>query len=139
MRESSLWAWLSKPLPCLDMTRVENLLDEGTPDVEGCLSGAQFWCELKVADRPARPTTAVRTQAPVKQSQIDWLKRRWLACGNAWLLVQVGTHHEARRYLLPGYLAHLVRDGIPELELSRLCASDPDGDAESIIRRMTRH
>lgn len=139
-RESSLWAWLSKDAhDGLHMTRVENLIDEGTPDVEGCLKGPQFWCELKVADRPKRPTTRIRTKSPVGESQIEWLHARWLAGGLAWMLVQVGERHEARRYLLPGIYASSVQEGLTESEMSRRSMSAPDGRdrALAILVRMT--
>jgi hypothetical protein len=141
-RESTLWKWLSKtPYPMLHMTRVENAIDEGTPDLEGCFDGTSFWCELKVADRPARLTTPIRTKSLVKQSQIDWLRDRWEAGGLAWMLVQVGTHYSARRYLLKGPHADQVQLGLTEDAMARLCVlhrMDCGGaNAWHVLKRMT--
>lgn len=86
------------------MTRVENLLEEGWPDVEGCLEGKSFHIELKSAKRPKRETTRVLAPDDIRPRQPPWLKARWMAGGNAFWLVQVGERHRACRYLLPGYM-----------------------------------
>ncbi len=119
------------------MTRIENSIGASLPDVEGCLDGHQFWVELKVAKRPVRPTTPVRTQEPVKQGQIDWLTTRWNAGGNAWLLVQVGERHDAKRYLFRATDAKWIRDGIEEEYMGRLSVVPGESDAMAILQRMT--
>ncbi len=118
--EKSLWKWLRKAQAelgdKLDMERVENGVVRGTPDVDGCLggllSGSHFKIELKTADRPARRTTPVRFRFQVGQS--EWLARRWEVGGRAWLLVQVGSGGNARRFLIAGYEAHRVEAGMTE-------------------------
>src|ERR1035441_6416683 len=42
------------------LTRIENMVGEGTPDVEGCIDSVQIWAELKSCARPARSTTPIR-------------------------------------------------------------------------------
>ncbi len=116
-RETQLWSWLKKARlyyrMALHMNRVENSIGTGMPDVEGCLENAKsFWIELKVSERPKRPTTNVKVKFQVNQP--EWLKRRWRLSGTAWLLVQVGSGSEARRYLIQGGLAQDVKDGVPE-------------------------
>lgn len=120
----------------LHMTRVEDVANIGRPDVEGCLLGHAFITELKVADRPARRTTPIRTQSPIKKEQVDWLEERRASGGRAWLLVQVGERHKARRYLLDGRVAHRARDGLTEAQMDDLCVVAPDADAESLVRSM---
>lgn len=138
MRESSLWSWLSRAESSygrhLHMNRTENVAGVGTPDVEGCLDSRCFVVELKVAERPARPTTAIRTQSPIKTEQVDWLMARKMAGGRAWLLVQVGERHEARRYLLDAVHAADVARGLTENRLEVLCACDPRCSAERLIK-----
>lgn len=112
MRESALWTWLSrarklvKVLRDLHITRIENLAGVGHPDVEGCYLGSQFWIELKVAPRPKRPSTPLRFQEPLKQSQAEWMWNRWDAGGKVALLVRAGNDDtEDSLYLIPGRLA----------------------------------
>lgn len=138
MKESSLWSWMDRGTRHLrehiHMNRTENVAGEGTPDVEGCLDGRCFAIELKVADRPKRRTTRITTQSPIKTTQIEWLEDRRRAGGNAWLLIQVGDHHQARRYLLDGMDAQKALDGLTEDEMDNLCVLDPRANAESLIR-----
>lgn len=106
-RESSLWKWLeqarlaSEP-GTLHMRRVENLVAEGDPDVEGCYRGGAFNIELKAAPRPARTTTRVLAPSDIRPKQVPWAKDRWAAGGQTYFLIQVGSSAQAARYLVPG-------------------------------------
>ncbi len=114
MKETSLWKWLKKALlqiDNLDMTRIENGSGEGTPDVEGFMTD-QFWIELKVCDRPKRVTTIIRPR--FEPQQIPWLKRRCSVGGKAWCLIQIGSGHEAKRYLIHGSKIGLLEHGATE-------------------------
>ncbi len=125
-RETGLWTWLSKARhelrEALHMERVENSVMRGTPDVEGCLQGyGQFWMELKSSERPARRSTPVRFKVRDREAQVAWLERRCAAGGAAWLLLQVGSGAAQRRiYLVPGYDAVKVYEGVNELRLQEL-------------------
>lgn len=60
-REEQL-AWIAWSKACdgrLNQTRIENMLGEATPDINGCnRHGTGFWIELKaLTDWPARDTT----------------------------------------------------------------------------------
>lgn len=134
MKESSLWKWLDKPLPKLHLTRVEDLVNVGRSDVEGCLDGSAFIIELKVADRPARSRTPIRTQSEITTEQCDWLEARRAAGGLAWLLIQVGQGHEAKRYLLDGRVARKARAGLTEDRLEDLSVCWSKADSEGILR-----
>ena len=135
-KESSLWNWLSKVRPVyrekLHMTRLENLVGEGTPDVDGCLEGCQFWAELKCNKRPARAKTPIRVK--FRPMQVPWLKRRVRADGRAFVLVQVGQGRAARRYLIPGEMAAKVATGLTEAELDGLAVCDPEATATEIVQ-----
>lgn len=137
MRESSLWHWLFRAHELygrrLHMTRVEDVTSVGRPDVEGCMDSRCFVMELKVANRPARPTTPIRTQSPVKPEQIAWLANRWDAGGNAFILIQVGQGPEARRYLLEAPDAAAVAQGLTEDELRARSLLDPREPASRIV------
>lgn len=134
-RETSLWNWLSKAKSThrehLHMTRLENLVGEGTPDTEGCLDGRQFWIELKCNARPARAKTPIHVK--FRPMQPPWLKRRVRAGGRAFVLIQVGQYRAARRYLVPGDMAAKVATGLTEAELDRLAVCDPEATATEIM------
>jgi penicillin-binding protein-related factor A (putative recombinase) len=100
MTEANLWKWLSKVKKHykedLHLTRLENLVGNGTPDVEGCLCGRQFWIELKCIPKRTNSLLRIRFQP----SQIPWMQRRQRAGGHVFVLLQVGSAGQAHRYLL---------------------------------------
>ena len=105
------------------LTRIENMVDEGTPDVEGCvfpqtaMGGAQIWIELKSCDRPARASTPIRPK--VRPSQSDWHRERTAAGSrHHFVLIQVGEASQAKLYLIPGRDYDLIV--APEIDLELL-------------------
>lgn len=137
-RESSLWGWLRDGTktyrPLLDMSRVENTVDEGTPDVEGCYDGGQFWCELKSLTRPIKPSTAINLE--VDTEQVRWHRRRSLAGGRTWFLIQVGSGLKASRYLIPGYRSMKLEQKRTEAELESLAVIIPGANARNLLKMM---
>lgn len=122
MKESSLWEWLrdnTKSMERLHMTRIENSASSGIPDVDGCWRSHQFWWELKVCDRPARPTTLIKPR--FEPGQVPWLEARCAAGGAAFVLLQVGSRHKAQRYLIPGIHARTMALGLPEGLMPAIC------------------
>lgn len=107
-KESNLWRWLSKGIKLynrtepdsMHLTRIENTVGEGTPDVEGCLRGLAFWIELKSV-MPAK-SGRLDIRKAIRPGQVPWLVKRWKAGGSAFMLIQVGSGIKARRYLVPG-------------------------------------
>lgn len=102
--EATLWDWAKQCRRVFGNTihieRLENLVGAGHPDVEGCYEGVQFWLELKVAKRPARPTTKLRFGSPLRDSQVEWGKKRIAVGGRVWYLIQVGSASERQVYLI---------------------------------------
>lgn len=96
-REASLWDLLRLHLaPFADLERVENRVNEGTPDVNYCLAGGrgEGWLELKDIDAwPTRADTPVRIEH-VTQVQRDWWKRRSRAGGRVFVLLRVSGTRE---------------------------------------------
>ena len=134
-REVRLWEWLRDGLrgtPGLHMRRVENLVSEGDPDVDGCWQGRYFELELKGANRPAKGGQLV---FDVRQSQVVWARRRWLCGGRLWLYARVGQGRDVRRYLVPGSLTGRVAAGVTEEELAELAVLPPDHTALELLRR----
>lgn len=140
MRESSLWKWLQGAerqlgfSPNLHWRRVENLVAEGDPDVEGCYLGGAFNIELKVADRPARMTTRVLGPADIRPKQIPWARARWDAGGSSFFLIQVGSSAKAKRYMIKGCNADRIV-GATEAYLDELSVIHHLDDQGTIVRR----
>ena len=124
-RETSLWNWLKKSRielrDELHINRIENSLGKGTPDVEGYLYyGGQFWIELKSSERPKYTSTPIRFKVKDREAQVEWMRRRTLVGGNTWLLLQVGSGHVAKRYLVLGKYATEIYAGVNEKRLREL-------------------
>lgn len=114
--EKNLWAWLYKGVRYtkgLHITRIENGADTGTPDVEGCYLGNQFWIELKVGELQKNGNVKLRYEP----KQIPWLKKRWKCGGWAWTLIKV----ERERFLIKGSDLDNIQGGKPTLEELREC------------------
>lgn len=140
--ESSLWKWLrdkTSRLRDLHMCRVENASEVGYPDVEGCWAKEGFHIELKCCARPAKPDTKLDLKH-IKREQCLWARRRMEVGGRAFFLIQVGSNHEARRYLVPGGgKPFAVMNGVTEAKLLELSVLDPLADAEQILAFVTSY
>ncbi len=79
------------------VVRIEDALARGVPDVEGCVSGLQFWCELKSIPRFPFRTQTVIAVPHFTIEQREFLRLRHLAGGRAFLLLRV---QEERLWLL---------------------------------------
>lgn len=135
-REARLWDWLkagTKAVPLLHIRRIENLVGEGDPDVEGCCNGIYFEIELKGCDRPAR---GGKLNFEVRQSQVLWHRKRWRCGGNLWLYVRVGKGSDVCRYLLPGSLTGRIYEGVTEADLARMSVLPPKHSPVDLIRRV---
>jgi hypothetical protein len=105
--EANLWSWLKKVEPLvprgeLHWQRVENAVKKGTPDVEAHFKRS-FVAELKAIDR--RPTMIIREKH--WPDQVMFIHSRTIAGGLAWLLIQVGSGDNAKRYIIPG--SHILK------------------------------
>lgn len=128
INETRLWDWLKTAEQYtagreLHMERIENLVGVGNADVSGCFSERYFDIELKTASRPVRmDDTPILNpnDGYVRPAQKVWHMRRWLAGGNNFVLLQVASGIEARRYLLPGLYIRDI-EGKTEGELLRMC------------------
>lgn len=135
-RETRLWDWLRTGLKTykgLHMRRVENRVSEGDPDVDGCCNGKYFELELKGCNRPRSRETLLDIE--VRQAQVIWHRRRWKAGGNVWLYIRVGFGRDVRRYLVPGSLSIVVRDGVTEDQLFALSVLNPEHSPTDVLHR----
>ena len=98
-RERNLWRWLAQARKVyggdLHMSRIENAVGSGAPDVTGTFRGRRFDIELKTCDRPKRAATPVRFV--VQPSQRVWRRLEARAGGYPYLLLQIATE----RFLAP--------------------------------------
>lgn len=122
-RENGLWKWLKNAKlhfrETLSLGRIENAVGAGWPDVEGYqVDLGQIWIELKSAARPANPATPVDLKH-TRDAQVRWLTKRWALGQAVFILIQVGSGAEARRYLIAGELAQEVHDGQTEAWLAQ--------------------
>jgi hypothetical protein len=116
------------------MQRVENLVGTGTPDVEGFYR-KQFWIELKAVGRPINGHIDVE----VSPEQVAWHRRRQRAGGATWFLIQVGSGHGAKRYLIPGHRADALHpDCKPwqEKTLQRIDMLDGGENAPNMLKTL---
>ncbi len=135
-QENHLWRWFSKVKPYfrerLHMCRVENLVMSGMPDVEGCLDAIQFWIELKTSARPRKTSDTVKVK--FRPTQPVWLRRRNLAGGRVFVLLQVGSGRQASRYLIPGQHAPKIVEGLTEDGLGKLSLIERSAKATDIVK-----
>lgn len=115
------------------MRRVENLVGEGDPDVEGCWEGTYFELELKGCDRPTREG---KLDFEVRQSQVVWHRKRWKCGGNLWLYIRVGKGRDVRRYLVPGNLTGHIKEGVDEEALARMSMLPPGHSPSELLERV---
>lgn len=103
-KETRLWEWLRNGLRSYGhLVRVENLVVEGTPDVNYAISGCEGWIELKsTAALPARAKTAVFGSAyNLSPAQIEWIVQRCRARGTVFILARAAQ----TVWLVPGHHA----------------------------------
>lgn len=114
--ESSLWTNLRKKLvgtySGIDVMRVENMTQDGTPDVNVCHGGREVWIELKhVHAFPKRLSTTIGKKEWIRRAQVDWAYARIQAGGAVFLLVQVEREYFLfAGELIPALYVGQVRD-----------------------------
>ena len=107
MSERALWRRVREGLKRRGhLVRVENAVEDGTPDVNYCIDGVEGWIELKHARVPARVSTNVRYQRYTRE-QADWGVTRRAVGGLAFVLVQVGREV----FLFDARLGPALREG----------------------------
>jgi hypothetical protein len=141
-KESSLWDLVREELKLFaHLERVENRVNEGTPDVNYCFNGGrgEGWLELKdIESWPARPDTVVHIEH-VTEVQRNWWRQRRASGGAVFVLLRV--HNPTREYLLfdgvaaAKYLGLVTRSGLIEIAQSRF---GPTFSKVLIIKALTK-
>ncbi len=138
--EKNLWKWFKDVFqmigmrespyaqPPLQMTRIENRVSTGRPDVDICYRGKCAILELKSVEDGELIKTGLTT------TQAMYLHRRHQIGGSAWLLIQVGS---ATRYLICGKHAPELVGRVPEKLLAKFAEPLLFGDQCEILDRIT--
>lgn len=92
-QEARLWQLVREKMwrPGDRLTRIENSILSGAPDVNGCLAGEDVWVELKAPVEPKRPGTPLMTSNgnhPLLLTQQGWMKQQQQAGGIAFILLR---------------------------------------------------
>lgn len=134
-REVRLWEWLkegTRDIKGLHMRRVENRVEDGGPDVDGCWNGRYFELELKGCDRPVR---GGGLDFEIRRSQYLWHRRRRKANGNIWVYIRVGKGREIKRYLVSSdHIAEIFNNGVTEQRLAELTIIPPDHTPKELLQ-----
>ena len=80
MKESQFWALVKGKLHG-HVERVENVLTRGTPDVNMCHEGSEFWLELKVLDD--------KGHCELRPEQVLWHRKRQESGGRVFVLLRL--------------------------------------------------
>lgn len=92
-REATFWDELRPKLmkvPGTDLTRIENGIVPGTPDVNGCIHRVDFWCELKCMPRGYdHKKTGIFEIDHYTINQRNWIRRRGKAGGRVSLALKI--------------------------------------------------
>lgn len=92
MTESKLWDELKSAVevfdPKADLSRHEDRLSPGTPDVSYTIRGVSGWAELKAVARLPR-SMSVPVVRNIRPSQVRWILKRVRAGGICCVLIRV--------------------------------------------------
>lgn len=93
--EAAAWVDMAGTFRTFDpechLTRIENAVASGTPDVNCCLAGIEFWAELKGMRqwKNVSDDHLFTLDHELRESQRRWLKARWAAGGSCWVILGV--------------------------------------------------
>lgn len=97
------------------VTRIENAVGTGQPDVNICVDGVESWVEIKSPTEPVRPTTKLfGSNHKLLLSQRNWMLEQRNAKGRAWVLIETD-----KRWML---ISHVHADSVNDRTVSGLMA-----------------
>lgn len=92
MSEKTLFHHIKSKIDKGRLTRIENLVGEGTPDTNCCIDGFEFWIELKDAVVAKRDTSLLLGRShKLTPQQVNFWRAQKRNGGYAWVLVRYGS------------------------------------------------
>ena len=89
------------------LDRVENIVGNGWPDVNGCFHNVEFWIEIKEPKEPKMLKTRLfGSNHKLSQEQMNWIKRQIYTGGLAYVYIDTGKW----RLLIGGSIADHIND-----------------------------
>lgn len=113
-----MWSRLRKDWRRIDGQRMENVLKDGTPDVNHVFG----WTEFKWLRAWPKKAEAIVQLKRFTVNQRNWLQRRWDVGGGSSLLLCVGGGRKAEWLLFPGNVAAESVGRVPRSDLIALAA-----------------
>jgi hypothetical protein len=113
MAETDIWKKLRATLTESHLTRVENAISSGAPDVHGCHAGVDFWIELKMYARLIK----------FRPSQIGWMAQRLRAGGDTYVLAHdknVGNYYITTFKCATNAQAFIIHLQQPHLDMTKV-------------------
>lgn len=77
MTEKDLWQLIKRYWSEAHLTRIENTVTFGVPDINVCIDGIEFWVETKIEHND---------KISIRPSQLAWVISRVKANGNVFIL-----------------------------------------------------
>lgn len=113
--ERSLWNTVRKNLsPYMHLTRHEDSVSPGTPDVSYGYASRNGWIELKhVDDFPVREATPIRVRHFTDEQKL-FLEERGKEGGYCWVLLQVGNEYFLFNHTVVNLIGELPRKELTE-------------------------
>lgn len=102
MRETEIWSMLYSnwPRERVHLTRIENAATFGTPDVQCCADGYEWWMELKI-DHSG--------YSVIRPTQLAWIAKHIIVNGNIYIFAvnpknNLGMLYHGKDLIKPGSL-----------------------------------
>jgi hypothetical protein len=99
MKESDFWTLIHRAWPQVHAVRIENAATFGTPDVNCCYRGNEFWLELKVEQGG---------KVIIRPTQLAWLAKRVTVGGAVFIFTANYREQQCSLY----YASHIFKQGI---------------------------
>ncbi len=114
-KDGGLAELFRKHIPTAHWQRVENIIGRGTPDMNGCLKGKEFWIEFKKTDG---------WRIDIKPEQVAWHLHRSRVGGKTFFAVRRDPKCLDELWIISGRQAALLkRSGIKALKTGYIVTS----------------
>jgi len=119
-------------------SRIENAVGSGTPDVTQCIKGVEHWVEMKGMQKfRGKPSSVLHLPHELRDTQRKWLRNRWDAGGNCWVVLGVREPKEWLIWTGPvaaAYLGFETRERMINLAAVHVVGNFPSAAFYETIR-----